>query len=139
MRAYKKNHSSLFFSVLLFLLFLLLLLLIYDSQAILIVGSALRSENTVCGARNTQRNRSQKGQGQCWVKSSMGPSMGLFLRSHSVNQGRTKAAESAVSTCASKGPVLSCIRVIIHVYKQISPAGKIQLHRNPLESPLNQK
>jgi hypothetical protein len=47
----------------------------------------------------------------------MGALMGLFLRSHSVNQRRTEAAESAVSTCASKRPVLSCIIVIIPVYK----------------------
>jgi hypothetical protein len=40
------------------LLLLLLLLLVYDSQAILIVRSALRSEDTVCGTRNTQRNGS---------------------------------------------------------------------------------
>jgi hypothetical protein len=46
------------FLILPFLLLLLLLLLVYNSQAILIVGSALRSEDTVCGARNTQRNGS---------------------------------------------------------------------------------
>ena len=47
----------------------------------------------------------------------MGLWMGLFLCSHSVNQERTEAAESVVSTCASKGPVLSCIIVLILIYK----------------------
>jgi hypothetical protein len=51
------THSSVPSSILPLLL-LLLLLLVYDNQAILIVGSALRSEDTVCGARNTQRNES---------------------------------------------------------------------------------
>jgi hypothetical protein len=46
------------FLILPLLLLLLLLLLVYDSQAILIVRSALRSEDTVCSTRNTQRNRS---------------------------------------------------------------------------------
>lgn len=51
------------------------------------------------------------------MKSSIKKLIKLFLRSHSVNQERTEAAESAMSIYTLKRPVLSCIIVIIVVYK----------------------
>ena len=70
-----------------------LLLRLYHSLIIRIIGSVLRSGDTVFGVKSTQRSGSLKEQGLYSAKSSMKPR----LRSVSVNQRPMEVVRSAVS------------------------------------------